>query len=74
MIIFIKKPMAGVLYLLPNTLGNPDTTRTHTCCCSRANAGWLKIYIVENLRNARRYLKSLDRSIDIDQLSFHELE
>jgi 16S rRNA (cytidine1402-2'-O)-methyltransferase len=33
----------------------------------------IKIYIVENLRNARRFLKSLDRSIDIDQLLFYEL-
>ena len=73
MIIFRKKPMAGVLYLLPNTLGNPDITRSIPRSYSRADAAMLRIYIVENLRNARRYLKSLDRSIDIDQLQFYEL-
>ncbi len=64
--------MQGVLYLVPNTLGNPDTTYT----IPQAVSGLVKstsVFIVENLRNARRYLKSLDRSIDIDRLIFHEL-
>ena len=64
--------MKGVLYLVPNTLGNPDTTQT----IPKAIPGIVKstnVFIVENLRNARRYLKNLDRSIDIDQLVFHEL-
>ena len=72
MIIFRKKPMAGVLYLNPNTLGNPDTTRTIPAAIPELTRT-IKIYIVENLRNARRFLKSLDRSIDIDQLLFYEL-
>jgi len=72
MIIFRKKPMAGVLYLVPNTLGNPDTTRTIPAAVPELTRH-VKIYIVENLRNARRYLKSLDKSIDIDQLQFYEL-
>lgn len=72
MIIFRKKPMAGVLYLVPNTLGNPDTTRTIPEAIPELT-GKVKIYIVENLRNARRYLKNLDRSIDIDLLQFYEL-
>lgn len=33
----------------------------------------LKHYIVENIRTARRFLKQCDRSIDIDTLTFHEL-
>jgi len=64
--------MKGILYLVPNTLGNPDTTQT----IPKAIPGIVKstnVFIVENLRNARRYLKNLDRSIDIDQLVFHEL-
>ncbi len=72
MIIFRKKPMAGVLYLVPNTLGNPDTTRTIPAAVPELTRH-VRIFIVENLRNARRYLKSLDKSIDIDQLQFHEL-
>ena len=64
--------MSGVLYLLPNTLGNPDISRSIPPAIPGL-ARELKIYIVENLRNARRYLKSLDRDIDIDELTFYEL-
>ena len=33
----------------------------------------LRYFIVENLRSARRFLKSVDRNIDIDSLHFAEL-
>ncbi len=33
----------------------------------------IKIFIVENLRSARRFLKQCDRSIDIDSLTFYIL-
>jgi len=33
----------------------------------------ISLFIVENLRNARRYLKSLNREINIDSLTFFEL-
>lgn len=33
----------------------------------------LRYFIVENLRSARRFLKSVDRDIDIEKLSFAEL-
>ena len=64
--------MKGVLYLVPNTLGNPDTACTIPVVVTEKVRG-IRVYIVENLRNARRYLKKLDREIDIDQLLFHEL-
>lgn len=32
-----------------------------------------KVFIVENLRTARRYLKMVDKSINIDQLTFFEM-
>ncbi|MEN8204089.1 MAG: SAM-dependent methyltransferase [Bacteroidota bacterium] len=64
--------MKGTLYLIPNTLGNPDTSSTiPAIITSRINT--IPVFIVENLRNARRYLKSLNRDIDIDKLIFHEL-
>ncbi len=64
--------MKGVLYLVPNTLGNPDTTATIPTEIT-VKVRVIRVFIVEDLRNARRYLKSLDRSIDIDRLTFHEL-
>jgi len=64
--------MKGTLYLIPNTLGNPDTASTIPAVITgRINS--ISVFIVENLRNARRYLKSLNRDIDIDKLTFHEL-
>jgi 16S rRNA (cytidine1402-2'-O)-methyltransferase len=64
--------MKGTLYLVPNTLGNPDTSTTIPGgITSKVNT--IEVYIVEDLRNARRYLKNLNKSIDIDRLTFHEL-
>jgi 16S rRNA (cytidine1402-2'-O)-methyltransferase len=64
--------MKGVLYLVPNTLGNPDTSLTIPPVITEKVSS-IRVYIVENLRNARRYLKQLNRKIDIDQLTFYEL-
>lgn len=33
----------------------------------------VKFFVVENLRSARRFIKACDRSINIDELSFEEL-
>jgi len=64
--------MKGILYLVPNTLGNPDTSLTITeGIKERVND--ISLFIVENLRNARRYLKILNRDINIDSLTFFEL-
>ncbi len=64
--------MKGTLYLVPNTLGNPDTKTTIPAIITE-KINSISVYIVEDLRNARRYLKNLNRNIDIDQLIFHEL-
>ncbi len=64
--------MKGTLYLVPNTLGNPDTSATIPGGIT-AMVNSIKVFIVEDLRNARRYLKNLNREIDIDRLTFHEL-
>jgi 16S rRNA (cytidine1402-2'-O)-methyltransferase len=64
--------MKGTLYLVPNTLGNPDTSATiPTGITPLVNS--IEVYIVEDRRNARRYLKKLNRTINIDRLTFHEL-
>ena len=64
--------MQGILYLIPNTLGNSKTTDTIPIGITE-KVKEIRVFIVENLRNARRYLKMLDRGIDIEQLTFHEL-
>jgi 16S rRNA (cytidine1402-2'-O)-methyltransferase len=64
--------MKGVLYLIPSTLGNPDTEGSLPPVIGEKIRN-IEVFIVENLRSARRYLKSLDSSIDIDRFTFHEL-
>jgi len=64
--------MKGILYLLPNTLGNQDVSTTIPVLINE-KIDSIQVFIVEDLRNARRYLKRLNREIVIDKLTFHEL-
>lgn len=60
------------LYLLPVTLGDTPISQVlpdH----NREVILQLQYFIVENLRSARRFLKRVDASIDIDSLTFFEL-
>ncbi len=64
--------MPGILFLIPNSLGNsnPDVFLPLEV---KQHVPTLKYLIVENIRNARRYLKSIERNIDIDAITFYEL-
>lgn len=64
--------MNATLYLIPTVLSespvdwvlptrNTEIIRT------------LKVFVVENIRTARRFLKSVDKEINIDELQFFEL-
>ena len=60
--------MTPTLYLIPCTLGETDLNNVLPV----ANASIvtsLKYFIVENIRTARRFLKKVDRNINIDELS-----
>lgn len=62
----------AALYLFPVTLGDSAIDSV----LPQANTGLLrdmKYLAVENLRSARRFLKSVDRSIVIDDITFFEL-
>lgn len=60
------------LYLIPVTLGETEIdqvlpAQNHDIIVN------IKHFIVENIRSARRFLKKVDKSIDIDELTFYEL-
>lgn len=60
------------LYLIPVPLAEVD----HQECLPELNrhiVGTLRYFIVENIRSARRFLRTADRNIDIDTLTFFEL-
>ena len=62
----------GTLYLIPVPLAEVD----HSTCLPTYNASLIPTihhFIVENIRSARRFLKAVDRTLDIDQLTFYEL-
>lgn len=60
------------LYLVPVTLGETDIQRVIPDYNMNIIKG-LKYFIVENIRSARRFLKSVDKEIDINELIFFEL-
>ena len=64
--------MIPALYLLPVTLGD---TPIETVLPSYNKEVILAIrhFIVEDVRSARRFLKKVDREIDIDALTFYPL-
>ena len=60
------------LYLIPVTLGDTEINQVlpdynHDVIVN------IKHFIVENIRSARRFLKKVEKSIDIDELTFYEL-
>lgn len=64
--------MNVALYLIPVTLGDTAISQVlpdYNCQIILQ----IKHFIVENIRSARRFLKKVDKSIDIDSLTFYEL-
>lgn len=60
------------MYLLPVTLGDTAVERVLPPY-NREVILQIKYFIVEDVRSARRFLKKVDASIDIDKLTFFEL-
>lgn len=64
--------MKGSVYLIPNTLGDSEIESV----MPRLNVEIIrriKHFIVEDVRTTRRFLKKVDKSIDIDSLQFYTL-
>lgn len=68
----IHEIMTGVVYLIPNTLGECDTNHVLPTY-NREVILSIKHFIVEDVRTARRFLKKVDSSINIDELTFYTL-
>ncbi|MBO4500504.1 MAG: SAM-dependent methyltransferase [Bacteroidaceae bacterium] len=65
--------MEAALYLIPSLLGETPVDRVIPTYNKTVIKG-IRYFVVENVRSARRFLKSVDRSIDIDQLNFSVLD
>ncbi|MEG1615511.1 MAG: SAM-dependent methyltransferase [Bacteroidales bacterium] len=64
--------MQTALYLIPVTLGETSIEQVLPAYNREVILG-IRHFIVENIRTARRFLKKTDASIDIDSLTFYEL-
>lgn len=64
--------MEIALYLIPVTLGDTSIERVLPSY-NKDIIVQIKHFIVENVRSARRFLKKVDPEIDIDSLTFYEL-
>jgi 16S rRNA (cytidine1402-2'-O)-methyltransferase len=62
--------MKGILYLITTGL---DENISQIPFCNFEIIKNLKFFIVEEIRTARRFLKKIDREIDIDSLEFYML-
>lgn len=60
------------LYLIPVTLGDTSIEKVLPSYNKEIILG-IKHFIVEDIRSARRFLKKVERSIDIDSLTFYPL-
>ena len=63
---------AGKIFLIPVTLGDEDYCKVipeKVLAVTRS----LRLFAVEDLRSARRYLRLIDKEFPIDQTIFHEL-
>lgn len=64
--------MQTALYLIPVTLGETPIEQVLPAHNREVILG-IRHFIVENIRTARRFLKKTDSSINIDSLTFYEL-
>ena len=64
--------MKPALYLIPVTLSDVPLSQVLPAANIKVVRG-IRHFIVENVRSARRFLKRCDRDIDIDGLTFYEL-
>ncbi|MDE6439090.1 MAG: hypothetical protein K2L62_05500, partial [Muribaculaceae bacterium] len=63
----------AALYLFPVPLSEGETVDVLPALNASLLRG-VKYFLVENLRSARRFLKKVDRNIDIDSLHFSVLD
>ena len=64
--------MAGKVFLIPVTLGNEDYSSVIPEKVLELIRS-LRLFVVEDIRSARRFLRLIDKQFPIDETTFHEL-
>lgn len=65
--------MKGKVYLIPTFLGDDSTVEQTMPTYNIDIVRRIKFFLVEEIRTARRYLKRMDKAINIDELSINQL-
>ena len=65
--------MEIALYLLPVTLGDTSIEKVIPAY-NREIISSIRHFIVEDVRSARRFLKKVDKDIEIEELSFYPFD
>ncbi|MEI6123653.1 MAG: SAM-dependent methyltransferase [Bacteroidota bacterium] len=66
----ISKNSKGTLYLIPSALGDASTLADVLPQNNHKIVQTIKVFIVEELKTARRFLKRLNKDTNIDELEF----
>ncbi len=69
----MAKDGKGKLFLIPNALGGKEAAYTIPDYVRRIITS-LRDFVVEDVKSARRYFRSLDRNFPIDESSFYQLD
>ena len=62
----------GKLYLIPSLLGDSDATASLPYLVNN-HINEINVFIVENIRSARRFIKKVDKEKNIDNCTFYAL-
>lgn len=69
----LGQEIKGKLFLIPNSLGGRDAAYTIPAYVRKTITS-LREFVVEDVKSARRYFRSLDKEFPIDDTSFHLLD
>jgi len=69
----MTKSKKGTLYLFPVTLGNNENIAQVIPAYNHEILHRIRVFIVENVRNARRFIKKTGHPLPIDEMQFFEL-
>ena len=65
--------MHGKIYLAPNLLGDSDPIKSIPSGVIK-NIHGIKVFVVENIRSARRYLIKINYPLKPDEITFYEMD
>ncbi len=71
-LLYLYFPMKGNLYMVPVTLGGTGFESTISAGVREITCA-LRLFAVEDIRTARRYLRLIDRSFPIDETQFFSI-